>query len=83
MGLTEKIINLFRDYMREQGISITQMDEEAFPELGEKIEELMKDYPCRINTSMGGADGVLTLKNGSVDVSSEQLDDYLEEYSME
>ena len=27
MGLTEKIIDLFKDYMREQGISITQMDE--------------------------------------------------------
>ena len=60
--------------MREQGISITQMDEEALPELGEKIEELMKDYPCKIQTTMDDIDAFLNIKDGSVNIICQQLD---------
>ena len=52
--------------------------------LADKIESLISGYPCRLNTSMGGADGeLLVQEDGSICVTSEQLDNYLENYSME
>lgn len=49
-----------------------------------EIENLLTDTSCWILTSMGGADGKLSLnENGELVVTSEALDEYLEEYSME
>lgn len=52
--------------------------------LVDKIESMLSNIPCRVCTSMGGADGKISLnENGNFIVMSEQLDNYLEEYSME
>ena len=52
--------------------------------LVEGIENLLNNASCRLCTSMGCADGKLSVdENGEIIVTSEQLDNYLEEYSME
>lgn len=53
-------------------------------DLVEKIENLLSNTSCRLCTSVGGADGKISIdENGELIITSEQLDDYFEEYSME
>ena len=47
------------------------------------INEIINRKECRINTSMGGVDGILEVEDGDLYVKSDKLDTYLEEYSME
>ena len=51
--------------------------------LVDAIENLFCNMPCTINTSMGCANATIAIDGGEVFVSSEKLDEYLEEYSME
>ena len=52
--------------------------------LVEAIEDLLNNTSCTLWTSMGGADAKLSInENGELVVTSERLDNYLEEYSME
>ena len=52
--------------------------------LVDAVENLLNNMPCTLWTSMGGAKGKLSIdENGELVVTSEQLDNYLEEYSME
>ena len=69
---------------RYDGGNISKIYGMEYWNLVEKIEELISGHPCRLNTSMGGADGKLSInETGDVIVTSEQLDNYLEEFSME
>ena len=52
--------------------------------LVDSVENLLNNMSCTLWTSMGGADAKLSIdENGEVVVTSERLDNYLEEYSME
>ena len=44
--------------------------------------EIINGTECRINTSMGGVNGILEVEDGDLYVKSDKLDSYLEEYSM-
>lgn len=52
-------------------------------DLEHKIAETINGKECRITTCVGGADGILEVKNGELYIKSDKLDSYLEEYSME
>lgn len=52
--------------------------------LVDEIEHLLSNHPCQLSTSMGTAKGQITLnEQGEIIITSKQLDDYLEEYSLE
>lgn len=48
-----------------------------------RLQETINGKECRITTCVGGADGILEVKNGELYIKSDKLDSYLEEYSME
>lgn len=94
MKLAQEIIEIFEDYLEEKGIVIDnperKEDENAaliygteYGDLEDKINEVLDGKNCHINTCMGGANGILKVDYGEIFVCSENLDAYLQEYSME
>ena len=94
MKLAQEILEIFEKYLEEKGIAINNPekaeDENAaliygteYGELEYSINEIINGKECRINTSMGGVDGVLEVEDGNLYIKSDKLDSYLEEYSME
>ena len=78
MELTKEITKVFDNFLHEKGICGVECSN-----LEHKIMETINGKKCRINTCMGGADGILEIANGELYVKSDKLDSYMEEYSME
>ena len=78
MQLTKEITKVIDNFLHEKGIYGVDCDD-----LEHKNEETINGKESRINTCVGGADGILEVKNGELYIKSDKLDSYLEEYSME
>ena len=78
MQLTKEITKVIDNFLHEKGIYGVDCDD-----LEHKIAETINGQECRITTCVGGADGILEVKNGELYIKSDKLDSYLEEYSME
>lgn len=77
MQLTKEITKVIDNFLHEKGIYGVDRDD-----LEHKIAETINGKECRITTCVGGADGILEVKNGELYIKSDKLDSYLEEYSM-
>ena len=78
MQLTKEITKVIDNFLHEKGIYGVDRDD-----LEHKIAETINGKECRITTCVGGADGILEVKNGELYIKSDKLDSYLEEYSMD
>lgn len=94
MTLAQEILELFEDYLEEKNVVIDNPEREGddgaaliygteYGYLEDKINEILNGKNCRINTYMGGSDGILNVNDGEIFVYSEDLDEYLQNYSME
>lgn len=94
MKLAQEILEIFEKYLEEKGIIINNSEREEdenaaliygteYGNLEYLINEMINGKECRINTIMGGVDGILEVKDGDLYVKSDKLNSYLEEYSTE
>lgn len=95
MRLAQEIIEIFEDYLEEKGIKIDNPEREQsgdnacqiygteYGDLEDKINHVLSGTECLICTNMGSASGKIEVNNEDITITSEQLDNYLEEYSME
>lgn len=91
MRLAEEIIKVFEDFAVEKGIKIEipeeiKSDENYYmcADIEDRIEKVLSGKRCWISTAMGGAVGEIEIGDvGAVIITSPQLDEYLENYSME
>lgn len=98
-NIASEIVELFEDLLDAREIDIPCEDEEEekirieesnarlygmeYWHLIEAVESLLNGLPCRIETTMGGADATLRYEEGQLIAESKLLDEYLETYSME
>lgn len=94
MSLAQEILEIIEDYLEKKGISINNPEREEnenaaliygteYGNLECKINEAINGKECHINTCMGGCDGVLIAMDGKLYIESNDLDSYLEKYSIE
>lgn len=95
MRLAQEIIEIFENYLEEKGVIIDNPEREQsgdeaaqiygteYGELENKINEVLSGKECVVSTNMGLATGIIEVDDGNITITSEQLDNYLEEYSME
>lgn len=69
---------------RYDGKNTARLYGSEYWDLVDKIGNLLSNAPCRVCTSMGGAEGNISVnEDGELIVTSDQLNTYLEENSME
>ena len=94
MNLAQEILEIIEDYLEEKGVLINnperEEDENAaliygteYGNLECEINEAINGKECHIDTCMGGCDGVLMVMDGKLYIESNDLDSYLENYSIE
>ena len=85
MQLIKEITKVIDNFLHEKGIYGVDCDD-----LEHKIAETINGKKCRITTCVGGADGILEVKNGELYIKSDKLDSYfrrilhgiIEEYAL-
>lgn len=80
MKITQELVGVFETYLKEKGTGINDHDKK---ELEQKINNTLSGKACTIYTNMGSSAGIIEMDNDTISITSEQLDNYLEEYSME
>lgn len=92
MGLAQEIIQTFQNYLDSKELKIESSKNETKvntshmlhnKDLEEMIYKVLSATGCTLSTNMGVAAGKIEIQNGEITITSEQLDEYLEEYSME
>ena len=94
MTVTQKIIEIFEDYLEEKGINIDNPEREEddfasliygteYGDLESKITEVIENEHCLITTNLPAFKAELKVEHDVIHIKSNSLSDYIEEYSME
>ena len=95
MKIAQEIIEVFENYLEKKKIEIDNPEREQsgdgacqiygteYGEIEEKINQILSGKDCVILSCMGNANATIEIEDGMINVRSEQLNNYLYEYSME
>lgn len=86
MTVTQKIIEIFDDYLYEYekgNPEESRIYGKEYSDLETKITKVIESEQCLITTNFPTFKAELKVENGVIHVKSDSLSDYIEKYSME